>query len=250
MTESEARKRVVVDHATINPSESTEQDDFVGRMLWALSDKSGLPAKRFADFNPVPPLTWLDTFSERRYRQKDLSRFGVPPHTNIDNDLRFSFMQRPAPYNLAPLMLLVSDMNVSSQWDEVMYQLARWLVRHLNDPKLVIWLAQQGGRLHDQLAKMIERKLDDIAGLEATELSANQTAAPNSIPSPQMQKLWRLLLAGRVKSNWNEPDLYEWKNRALRDEVSTSLRLELRELLAPKIVLREPFQWGTEEDST
>ena len=54
------KERVVVDHATINPSESTEQDDFVGRMLWALSDKSGLPAKRFADFDPVPPLTWLE----------------------------------------------------------------------------------------------------------------------------------------------------------------------------------------------
>ena len=67
------KEQVVVKHATINPSESTEQDDFVGRMLWALSDKSGLPAKRFADFDPVPPLTWLETFSEPRYRQEDLT---------------------------------------------------------------------------------------------------------------------------------------------------------------------------------
>ena len=65
-----------------------------------------------------------------------------------------------------------------------------------------------------------------------------------------MQTLWRLLLAGRVKSYWAQPGLYRWKNRVLRDGVSTSLRLELRELLAPKIVLREPFLWGTEENST
>ena len=193
------KERVVVDHATINPSESTEQDDFVGRMLWALSDKSGLPAKLFADFDPVPPLTWLDTFSEHRYRNEDLSRFGVTPHTDVDNNLRFSLIQRPAPYNLAPLMMLVSDVNVNSQWDEVMYHLARWLVRHLNDPKLLIWLAQQGGRLHDQLARLIEFKLDDIASLEAAELEEIQTNAPNSIPCPQMQTLWRLLLTGRVK---------------------------------------------------
>ena len=65
-----------------------------------------------------------------------------------------------------------------------------------------------------------------------------------------MQTLWRLLLADRVKSYWTEPDLYHWKNRVLRDGVSTLLRLELRELLAPKIVLREPFLWGTEENTT
>ena len=193
------KERVVADHATINPSESTEQDDFVGRMLWALSDKSGLPAKRFADFNPVPPLTWLETFSEPRYRQEDLSRFGVPPHTDIDKDLRFSFIRRPAPYNLAPFMMLVSDVYVNSHWDEVMYHLARWLVRHLNDPKLVIWLAQQGGRLHDRLTRLIELKLDEIASLEAAERIEIQTNAPNSIPCPQMQTLWRLLLTGRVK---------------------------------------------------
>ena len=29
------------------PLASTEQDDFVGRLLWALSDPQGLPAKRF-----------------------------------------------------------------------------------------------------------------------------------------------------------------------------------------------------------
>ncbi len=243
------KEQVVVKHATINPSESTEQDDFVGRMLWALSDKSGLPAKRFADFDPVPPLTWLETFSEPRYRQEDLSRFGVPPHTDVDNNLRFSFIRRPAPYNLALWMMLDSGVDVNSQWDEVMHHLARWLVRHLNDPKLIIWLTQYGDRLHDQLAKMIEPKLDDIAGLEAVELKAIHTYAPNSIPCPQMQTLWRLLLADRVKSYWTEPDLYHWINRVLRDGVSTSLRLELRELLAPKIALREPFLWSAEENS-
>jgi hypothetical protein len=30
--------------------------------------------------------------------------------------------------------------------------LARWLVRHLNDPALIIWLAQRGGQLHDRWA--------------------------------------------------------------------------------------------------
>ncbi len=44
------KERIVVNHALTRPSSSTQQDDFVSRMLWALSDKSGLPAKCFANF--------------------------------------------------------------------------------------------------------------------------------------------------------------------------------------------------------
>ena len=82
------KERIVVGHALARPSASTRQDDFVGRMLWALSDESGLPAKRFADFNPVPSLEWLlEAFSEDRYRHSDLARFGVPPHDEVDDKL-------------------------------------------------------------------------------------------------------------------------------------------------------------------
>jgi hypothetical protein len=79
---------------------STQQDDFVGRMLWALSDKSGLPAKRFADFNPVPSLDWLlDAFADERFRHSDLARFCVPPREEPDASLRFSMIRRPTPYD-------------------------------------------------------------------------------------------------------------------------------------------------------
>ena len=66
------KERIVVDYALARPSASTRQDDFVGRMLWALSHESGLPAKRFAEFNPVPALEWLEAFSEERYLARRL----------------------------------------------------------------------------------------------------------------------------------------------------------------------------------
>lgn len=96
------KERIVVEHALAHPSISSRQDDFVGRMLWALSHESGLPAKRFADFNPVPALTWLEAFSEDRYQHVDLARFGVPSSVKVDNKLRFSLIRRPAPYTLHP----------------------------------------------------------------------------------------------------------------------------------------------------
>ena len=62
-------------------------------MLWALSDQSGLPAKRFADFNPAPSLDWLlEPFAGQRFGHGDLSRFGVPARDEVDTKLRFSLI--------------------------------------------------------------------------------------------------------------------------------------------------------------
>lgn len=247
------KERIVVGHALAHPSASSRQDDFVGRMLWALSHESGLPAKRFADFNPVPALAWLETFSEDRYQHSDLARFGVPPSVEVDNKLSFSLIRRPAPYARALWMSLVSGGTASSQWDDVMFHLARWLVRHLNDPALIIWLAKRGGQLLDRWPWLIEHELDRFARLEqegkTAELEEIRTNAPNAIPSPLTQMLWRLLLTGRVKSPWRDQDLYRWKDRLKRDGLTTTLRLELRELLAPKVTLRKPFRWGDGDES-
>jgi hypothetical protein len=247
------KERIVLDSSLARPSASTRQDDFVGRMLWALSHESGLPAKRFADINPVPPLEWLEAFSDDRYWHGDLIRFGVRPNVMVDEKLRFSLIRRPAPYSRAAKMALVSGGCESSQWDPVMYQLARWLVRHLNDPELILWLAKHGGRLHDSCSWLIENELNGFARLEregkTNELDEIRANAPNAIPGPVMQTLWRLMLSGRVKAPWREVDLYGWKERLKREGLTTTLRLELRELLAPKIKLKRPLRWGADDES-
>lgn len=211
----QGKEAIVVKHALARPQDGTQQDDFVGRMLWALSDKSGLPAKRFADFNPVPSLDWLlEAFADGRFGHGDLSRFGVPPRDDVDAKLRFSLIRRPTPYDRAPPMLLATGDITGSQWDDVMVQLARWLVRHLNDPKLVIWIAQHGGQLHYRWSLLIEDKLNEFSSKEregkTAELDAIRSQAPNAIPSPLMRTLWRLLLSERVKSFSRDPALYRW----------------------------------------
>lgn len=249
------KERIVVAHALARPSASTRQDDFVGRMLWALSDPSGLPTRRFAEFNPVPSIDWLlDAFAGDRYGHTDLARFGVPPRDDVDSKLRFSLVHRPAPYPLAPPMRLVAGGVAATHWDDVMSQLARWLVRHLNDPRLVLWVAERGGQLHEQWIWQIEHKLDELAQLErdgrTSELEDIRAHAPNAIPGSLMCTLWRLLISGRVKSPWREANLYRWKSRLKREGLTATLRLELRELLSPRVRLSKPFRWGEEPDST
>ncbi len=248
------KERIVARHAHRQPNGAKPGDDFVSRMLWALSAPSGLPARRFAEINPVPSLDWLlDAFAADRYGHTDLTRFGVPPRDNADPKLRFSLIHRPAPYPLAPPMRLVAGGIAATQWDDVMSQLARWLVRHLNDPRLVLWIAERGGQLHEQWIWQIEHRLDDLAQLErdgkTSDLDDIRVHAPNAIPGPLMRSLWRLLLSGRVKSPWRKLDLHRWESRLKREGLTAPLRLELRELLSPKVRLSKPFRWGEEPES-
>lgn len=244
------KERIVIECAMARPLASTRQDDFVGRLLWALSDPGGLPARQFADLNPVPSLDWLEPLSDQRFRHADLGRFGMLPRATADEKLTFSLTRRPSPYPLAPLMCLVDAGARGSRWDEVMRQLARWLTRHLNDPELLLWAVKSGAQLHDDLIWWIEHRLDELAKLEAegntAQLARIREDASNAIPSPLMRALWRLLLTGRVKSWLRDFDLYRWRDRFKRDGLTATLRLELREMLTPRVSLREPFHWPVE----
>lgn len=249
------KEQIVVSHALARPSASTRQDDFVGRMLWALSDKTGIPAQKFADFNPAPSLDWLfDAFMQDQFGHTDLRRFDVPPREQCDDKLTFSLAQRPAPYSLAPWMQLTSARIGNTRWDDVMFNLARWLLRHLNDPALILWVAKQGGQLGSQWHWLISRRLDELADLKTAgkhaELAEIRANAPNATPSAVMRKLWYLLLSGRVKGHQLDLDLYQWQKRLQREGLTAALRLELRELLSPRITLSKPFRIGqSEEDS-
>lgn len=244
------KERIVVTHALARPASSTRQDDFVGRMLWALSDSSGLPAKRFADFNPVPSLDWLSgALSDERYGHDDLPRFGVAASPEVDRKLWFSFIRRPTPYSLAPRMMLVNSPG-SSQWDSVMHHLARWLLRHLNDPALVLWVSQRGRKLHERWSWLIERELDRLHRLErdgkTSELEYIRSNAQNSIPGPLMRTVWRLLLNNRVQAPWRESSMYGWIECFKREGLTSTLRMQLRDLLSPALHLDTRISWGDE----
>lgn len=246
------KERIVVECAIARPLASTKQDDFVGRMLWALSDPGGLPAKRFAELNPVPSLDWLEPLSQELYRHADLGRFGVPPQASVDDKLSYSLTCRPAPYPLAPWMAIVNAGSRNIRWDAVISQLARWLLRHLDDPKLLIWLIKRGGQLHDELIWLIERRLDELntlaTGGNTTELDRIRASAPNAIPRPAMRTLWRVLLNGHVRSGLHDLRLYRWRDQLKKDGLTASVRFALREALKPCLSLREPFHWSGSDD--
>lgn len=240
-------KELIVAQHTVTPPLATSRLDFaVGRVLWALTD--GLATKHFADLDPVPPLSWLEPLSEAQFKHEDLPRFGVTPAKPIPDDekkLAFSVIRRPSPYFNAPWMSLIDSGFSVGRWDDVMLNLARWLTRHLNDPKLVLWLANRGGRLHDNFVRLIHSR---IAELDQMKLDGKQfeldnilASAPNAIPNELMRTLWRIILTNRLKTSFTRFDLYDWLRRLKHGGLSPSLRLELHELLMPRITIRKAF---------
>ena len=248
------KESIVVRYAGSRPVASTKQDNFVGRVLWALSDPSGLPAKRFADLNPVPSLDWLEPLSADRYGQADLSRFGIPTQADKDGKLAFSLIWRPSAHTHAPWVALVDGAASDSDWDKVMRHLAHWLTRHLDDPALVLWLAKNGGRIQHEFAELIERRMDDLDRLEqegkSAELNRIRANAPRAVPRPLMCTIWRLLLTGRVKTSLSTSDMYRWwVRRFKRDGLTVTLRLRLRDILMPRVMLKEAIPWTEDQDN-
>jgi hypothetical protein len=235
---------IISQHASTPPLAPSRTDYAVGRVLWALTDKSA--AKHFANLNPVPPLEWLEPLSERQFEHKDLSRFGVTANNTKDQNLLFSMFHRPAPYTHSQWMCIASNGEQNSDLDPVMSYLCYWLTRHLNDPKLILWLTKYGNHLHKMFFRQICNQLDKLDRLETDgeqdEIARIIADAPNAIPSPPMRTLWRIFMSGRIKFKSISPNLYICTTRIKKEGLTHSLRMELRENLTPMVTLRSPFR--------
>lgn len=250
------KEQIVAQYAQLHPQHSTQEEDFVGRVVWALSDKSGLPARLFAEMTPPPPFDWVDHFVEPRFGRDDLTRFRVVPLPLHEEErelkqfgakkLEYGLLERPAPYLRAPFMAVVHRGARETVPDDVMWHLARWLARYLDEPKLILWLAKRGDGLRGFLADHIESQLDNIGKWEKQRDTASleelRRNSPQAVPRPALRAIWRLLLTGRVRDAGSSVELYRWLDRFRRDGLTASLRLALRQLLSPRIRLREPFR--------
>lgn len=239
-----AKRNMIVQHAGTAPLTSSKAEFAVGRVLWALSDN--LAAKQFSELEPVPPFEWIGPLTNEQFGAADSMRPEVSPGEN-PSDKSFSFINGPAPYKLAPWICVSDTTARHTEWDKITEYLAHWLARHLNDPRLLLWLVKQGGPLHPKFVRMVENVLEELEKLKRKkpeELARVLQAAPNAVPGAAMLTLWRLLLSGRVKTYFDGLALYTWSQRFARSGLTPSLRLELRELLSPRVVLSERLNFG------
>lgn len=248
------KEQIVLSEASGDPRNATADDDFVKRILWAITDHTGLPAKKFAEHDPVPSLNWLKPITDPRYGQSDLPHFKVEPGAAEDDDLEFSVAHRPAPYRLASWMALTSHDWHGSRWDEVMFQLARWLRRHLDDPTLPLWIAARGGGINRRLAHVIQGRIDEVERIERNgdeaRLQELKAGAPRAVPRPMLRTVWRILLNDELRSESRDKDFYEWLKRWESQGLTASLRISLRQILQPCVEFRKPLSISEAEDGS
>ncbi len=240
------KENIVSQYALSKPIASTVQDDFVGRLIWALTDVKGIPARKFSELDPVPSLDWLEAFSENRYADRELAKFGIEIKKDKWERTSFSLLRRPAPYWLSPLMRLTDSDRSGPEMDSVMQNLALWLMRHLGDPNLLLWFANQGARLNHQMSGMIRHWLNEIAKIEERndpiEIARIINSSPNYFPDPVIRSLWNLMIARRVFSKSNDGDLYQWLHNFQLEGLNTASRAELRAILSPHVLLRKAIR--------
>ncbi|NBD07248.1 anti-phage defense-associated sirtuin Dsr1 [Burkholderia thailandensis] len=238
--------KIVQDCILAGPLASTVEDDLIGRMLWAISEPDGTPARLFAEHSPAPTLDWLPHFCDTRFEHRDLPRFGVSPDKEVDVKLRFSLAHRPMPYSLAAEMSIVSHGGNPRAMDRVMSYLALWLVRYLDAPELLLWLASRGGHLSEPFASQVRKRLEETAQMEeresAEEIKRFKDDSPHGIPRPAMRTLWNLVLLGRVGSANTDFHIFEWVRHFLREGMTTALRLQFKQFLGARVILRKPIR--------
>ncbi len=233
---TKAKTAIVTKFAHKDPasSDKSEDDDFVGRVLWALSDESGAPAHTFATMQPPPPVSWIDVFLKERFQVADLSRFGAAlspaAGQRAKRELRFSLLNRPTPSELAPRMSPWSG--EPSRWDARMRGLAHWLCRHITADEAQSWrllatLAGYGdGSPHPELR---ERILDAL-GKEAAHANV----------SPSLRAAWTHYALGFCQriDEWEFISaIYSLLEAIKKENNSKSYIFKILEFLSPRIAI-------------
>ena len=204
----QGKRQIVSQVASASPQTSTTQDDFIGRLLWAIKDSSGRPAQSFAKLDPAPSLEWLKPMSN-----------GIPE-----------------------LSHLVARSPSSASLDQVTLQLAGWLARHIDNVELVLWVAGRGGQLHPRFAQEIELALCETPAMgtagDPCDVSSEKRGNPGHEPlDPRLRTLWHLILAGHLDIGIENADLHRWQALFLAEGLTVGVRSQLRALLAPCVRL-------------
>lgn len=238
----EGKIAIINRYAGLNPTECIPEDDFVGRVIWALSDPSGKPARHFANRSEPPPLTWLAAMEHRdiEARRKES---GKTSDTSI-------FRRPPAGDMLAALRIAHVGGALHLPFDAVASALGQWLIRHLDNPDLLLWVAGRGGKMHPDWARGIEWRLRELQEQKQPNRSGDEsTSIENRIKiRPAMETLWRLVLEDKLAHSLQRLDFHDWFEELSRTGISPILRWRLRNLLAPHFTLRPPWNFHGNEN--
>lgn len=223
-------KRSIIAREAILPPSHDANDGHIARVLWALSDSSGVSAKAFADLDPPPPVEWLEVLATPRFKYTDLLGLGANPAHIGRADAQYSLLRRPAPVECARDMSLVGVPGadwLAPSLDEPIWHLGRWICRHLERKEVLEWVIKNDCSLHPTFREVVMRELRDHSPPLAEPLAV----------------IWRLICAGIAqRGNYHSSlPIYLWFERFKRFGWNVSQKREFLRMLRPLVALRHPF---------
>jgi len=216
------RRGVVEECAHRDPQTSTDKDDFVGRMVWALSDPTGQAAKTFAESQTEYPERWFEELVKRRVPAGKWLGVPTPEPEKKGEVARFSLFEHPLwTRDSAPGLVSFYSITASDYWDPIIRELAVWYFQHLDNERFFIWAATQSYPPNKQFLLALQEALDRTQELERTdnEKARNDYLAtgPQSIPDETMRWLWQLILQKITGTGAFSDDLYLLQNSVEKD---------------------------------
>lgn len=188
----DARTKIVTDCVWRDPGRVSPDDDFVGRMLWALDDPTGEAAKAFSDAELAYPFEWLQELSRLRFNGRHKSVLPFPEDRSLSSENRYSFLFRPilSPNGENGFLSMVSEHSDICS-DPASPSLTTWFCKHLADWRFFFWAVQQQGRPRPFFLHKINLALADHGRTVSTS-GATPVAEP-------LRTLWRWFVMGRTQ---------------------------------------------------
>lgn len=238
---------IIREYASKLPTSSTAEDDFVSRLLWAISDPSGVPAKVFAKHEPTPPLKWLDEFAKERYFKSDLGIFGIPTSNDIDDNQAFSLISRPAPILKNKSCSWKPELSPPGYFDSRLYNIFLWMCRYLDNREFLWWVIDHGGRVAYHLAQIIQQNLVQLRkpeeGSSIDEPFTTDGESPKAISTKLTRTIWDIIIHQSMMNYSGIESLYEWKDRVALTGLTTTTRIQLRNMLTPVVKFNRPIRF-------
>ncbi len=140
----QSKRYIISKHAKDAPPEG-RIDEVARRVVWAISEPSGVAAAEFAAAEPVPPLRWLQVFDHPEFESLNLlssavrgTKISVPL---VENSFRSGW-----------------SLELSKPTARLVY----WLCRHLKDRGLLEWVLKRGGVLHPEFRRAVRGHLGEL----------------------------------------------------------------------------------------
>lgn len=218
-----SKKAILAKYASFNPQKSTSQDDFVGRVQWAISDTSGIPSEFFAKIEPTPHLTWLDVFDRPLVDGEECNLVRKIPTSSE-----------------AKRMSLVHFFGEDTSLDEVTNNIGHWLSLHMTNPNLVHWVISKGGCLNKRFKDILSRSYEKTFN--------SKEKIETNIPYRALEIAWSIILRNlnhKSKNFYGYSDIY---NKISDGQYNIADKEYFFETLTPKVKLKEPFRYGEESN--